>query len=88
MYKIINIISLFILLGIILVLLFSFKNIVGLSIAILYIIIISIIIIISFFSLKKNIYIALTIITIILFTICVLSSLLVYSSYTIPNKFF
>ena len=83
MYKLYSGVFIIILLIILVYLLFSFNNIMGTSIAILYLIIISIIIVISFFTLKEKMYFVLIGISIMLFLIGILSSLNVYSSYTV-----
>jgi hypothetical protein len=83
MYKLYSGCFIILLLIILLYILFSFKNILGISIALLYLIVISIIIVISFFTLRKKIYFVLIGISIILFLIGTLSSINIYSSYTV-----
>ena len=71
-----------ILLIIIVYLLFSFRDIMGVSIAILYFLIITSIVIASFFMLKNMFYFIIIGVTLVLFTIGLISSLSIYSSYS------
>lgn len=89
MYKFyINIILIFILIGIILISVFSLNNINGFSIGMIYIIIILLILIISYFVLKGKMYISILCIIIVVFGICIINSIKLYTSYALPNNFF
>lgn len=88
MYKLFNIIFIFILIGIIIISLFSFNNVKGIIIAIIYIIIIILTLIISYFSIKNKMYISIILISSLLFLISIIYSLSLYKTYSIPNNFF
>ena len=83
MYKYLNFIYIILLLILVFIILFSFKDVMGISVAIFYLLFISTIGILVIMTSPQNLHYFIIGITLILFLIGFLSSLITYSTYEV-----